>query len=111
MKMNKNMTSSETVWAAIADLAPHIESWLDIGTGHGGVLCLDQIQGLPNCKRRAAVDIAPIRNLPPNWETFTCDARELLRVPFRQSADYADLGLEFGMHDEIDRVRHRRHHE
>ena len=45
------------------------ESVLDVGAGHGGVFDLEFWQSNPFVKRKAACDIAWIRDLPPGWET------------------------------------------
>lgn len=68
---------SDVCWAAIADLAPHITSWLDIGAGHSGVFALHHADRLPHLERREVLDIGPVRELPPGWVVRQGDARDL----------------------------------
>lgn len=67
---------SEIVWPAIADLAPTIRSWLDVGAGHAGPFMAHHIARLP-LERREVFDLGPIRQMPSNWNIRRGDAREL----------------------------------
>jgi len=55
----------------------HVESVLDVGTGHSGVFAYHYWQSRP-LKRKACLDIALIReDIDPSWERHYADARNL----------------------------------
>lgn len=61
-------------WEVVKDM--EIESFIDVGTGLTGVVGLHYWQR-KNIKRKYAIDIYKIRDLPPDWTPIIMDARRM----------------------------------